>query len=251
MQRLAFSTIALFVMCGLGGCAMVGADDPPTPPAIEPAKVTAADHGGAPSDAIVLFDGKDTSAWQHRDGSEVKWAVQDGMLIIEPRTGDILTKQAFADCQLHVEWSCPENEQGSGQGLGNSGLKLQTRYEIQVLDSYENKTSADGQAAAVYSQTPPLVNASRPAGQWQTYDIIFHAPRFDKAGGVLQAATVTVLHNGVLVQDHTTIKGTTGAGKNTYSAHPLEQPLLLQEHGNRVRYRNIWIRPLKAADYTR
>jgi Domain of Unknown Function (DUF1080) len=201
------------------------------------------DAGARPSDAIVLFDGKDLSEWVNDKNGEAKWAVKDGVMTVT-HTGAIHTRQAFGDCQLHLEWATPVKVEGDGQGRGNSGVFLQRRYEIQVLDSYNNKTYFDGQAGSVYRQYAPLVNACRKPGEWQVYDIIYHAPRFETDGKLTQPATVTVLQNGVLVQDHVAIKGPTMSDKPKYGAHDLKQPLELQDHGNPVRYRNIWIRKL-------
>lgn len=204
--------------------------------------------GRAPSDATVLFDGKDLSPWQGADGSPAKWRVTDGYMEVAPGTGNILTKAAFGDCELHVEFAEPTPPTGESQGRGNSGVFLMGLYEIQVLDSYHSKTYADGQAAAVYGQYPPLVNASRPPGEWQTYDIIWHGPRFDVDGKVLRPAHVTVLHNGVLVQDNVELTGPTAHQKRPpYEKHPAKLPLALQDHHNPVRFRNIWIRELNEA----
>ena len=199
--------------------------------------------GPPPSDAIVLFDGKDLSKWKDKDGGPARWEIKDGVMTVNG-TGSIFTRQEFGDCQLHVEWATPAEVKGEGQGRGNSGVYIQNRYEVQVLDSYNNKTYFHGQAGSVYKQHAPLVNACRPPGEWQTYDIIFHAPRFD-GEKLVSPARVTVLHNGVLVQDNTEILGTTShIGDPVYEPHPLKQPLQLQDHNNPVRYRNIWIRPL-------
>jgi hypothetical protein len=212
------------------------------PPKDEPRVV---DPDPLPSDAIVLFDGEDLSQWlSEKDSGPAKWAVKDGVATVNG-TGDITTKQSFGDCQLHIEWAAPEQVKGEGQGRGNSGIFMQGRYEIQVLDSYQNKTYYHGQAGAVYKQSAPLVNACRKPGEWQAYDIIYHAPRFDDAGKLLKAATVTMLQNGVLIQDHVEIMGPTALpGKPRYEAHPLKQPLKLQDHRNPIRFRNIWIREL-------
>jgi hypothetical protein len=194
---------------------------------------------GAPSDAIVLFDGKDLSQW---NGGQ-KWIVRDG--VATPAGGEISTKQPFGDCQLHVEFATPAKVEGSGQGRGNSGVYLMGNYEVQILDSFINQTYYDGQCAAIYKQRPPLVNACRKPGEWQSYDIVFHGPKFDPQGKLAKAATVTVLQNGVLVQDHFEILGTTAwDAAPKYAAHPAKLPLHLQYHGNPVRFRNIWIREL-------
>jgi len=222
--------------------AAVAADPGEIPPPKDEPRVI--DAGPPPSDAIVLFDGKDLSAWEGANKGPAKWAVANGVATVNG-TGNISTKQAFGDCQLHVEWATPSEVKGEGQGRGNSGILLQGRYEVQVLDSYENKTYYHGQAGAIYKQYAPLVNACRKPGEWQTYDIIFHAPRFDESRKLTRAATVTVMQNGVLVQDHVEIKGVTSfVGAPRYEAHPLKQPLVLQDHHNPVRFRNIWIREL-------
>lgn len=202
----------------------------------------------APADAIVLFDGKDLSAWRQEDGSPAKWTVRDGYFEVKGGAGSLVTKAEFGDVQLHVEWLVPQAEAGdSGQGRGNSGVYLMRRYELQVLESAENKTYPGGMAAAIYKQSPPLVNAGRGLNKWQSYDIIFHRPRFDEDGKCTQPATMTVLHNGVLVQDHFALTGpTTHADPLPYREHPDALPLLLQDHGDPVRYRNIWARPLES-----
>jgi hypothetical protein len=199
-----------------------------------------------PSDAIVLFDGKDLSNWESvKDGAPAKWKVENGYMEVAKKAGDIRTKQAFGDCQLHIEWTTPEKTKIRGQDRANSGVYLMSNYEVQVLDSYNNRTYADGQAGAVYGQNPPLVNVCRPPGQWQSYDIIFHRPIFKK-GKVVKPATFTVLQNGVLVQDHFAIEGKTVWKKRAkYKPHCDKMPLLLQDHGHPVRYRNIWIRELQ------
>lgn len=209
-------------------------------PTVEPKVVN---PGPPPSDAIVLFDGKDLSKWKSINGGDAKWDIKDGFMTVNG-TGSIVTKEEFGDCQLHVEWATPAKVTGEGQGRGNSGIYIQGRYEVQILDSYNNKTYFHGQAGALYKQYAPLVNASRKPGEWQTYDIIFHAPRFD--GEKLRSpARVTVLHNGVLVQDNVELYGTTvNKGEPKYTPHPLKQALQLQDHHNPVRFRNIWIRPL-------
>jgi hypothetical protein len=213
----------------------------PTPPVVTPG----AENWLPPSDAIVLFDGTDLSAWQSgKGGGDAKWKIENGYMEVVPKAGDIKTRQAFGSCQLHIEWAAPEVGGGDSQKRGNSGIFLMDTYEVQVLDSYENPTYADGQASAIYGQNPPRVNACRKPGQWQTYDIIFHAPVF-KGDAVEKPATITVLHNGVLTQDHWVIEGTTfHKERSRYVAHAEKLPLHLQDHGDAVRFRNIWIRPL-------
>ncbi|GMU23680.1 MAG: hypothetical protein AMXMBFR13_37580 [Phycisphaerae bacterium] len=209
--------------------------DWPKPKPVTPA----ATPGGPPSDAIVLFDGQDLSAWE---GGE-KWTIENGYGIC--RNG-ITTKRAFGDCQLHLEWASPEEVKGEGQGRGNSGVYLMGKYEIQILDSYNNETYYDGQAGSIYKQRPPLVNASRKPGEWQSYDIIFRAPRFDSAGKLLKPAFVTILHNGVLIQDHFEIVGESEYRKPPmYHPLPAKAPLHIQYHGHPVKFRNIWIRELE------
>lgn len=215
--------------------------DRPVPEIVTPGRTAAA----APADAVVLFNGDNLDKWQMSDGSHAAWKCTNGYMEVEKGTGTLQTKDAFGDCQLHIEWAAPADVKGDGQGRGNSGVFLMGLYEVQVLDSYDNKTYADGQAAAVYGQYPPLVNACRPPGQWQSYDIIFHGPRFDKDETLLHPATMTVIHNGVLVQDHVTLTGPTAhKARPPYKLHPEKLPLMLQDHGNPVRYRNIWIREL-------
>lgn len=204
--------------------------------------------GTAPSDALVLFDGGDLSRWQGPGGSTAGWKVQDGAMVITPKAGNLTTRDEFGSCQLHLEFATPDPPSGKDQGRGNSGLLMFGRYEIQVLDCFNNPTYADGHAAAVYGQFPPLVNASRGPGKWQTYDLIFHAPTF-KEDQVETPATVTLLHNGVLVQDRTEAIGAMAfraVGK--YSPHGPKGPIMLQDHGNPVRFRNIWVRELKPRD---
>jgi 3-keto-disaccharide hydrolase len=209
----------------------------------EPPVVDPGPPGGPPSDAIVLFDGKDLSHWKSERGGEAKWKLVDGGAVQVNGTGSIVTKEEFGNVQLHVEWATPSEVKGSSQGRGNSGVYLQGRYEIQVLDSYNNKTYFNGQAGAFYGNFAPLVNASRGPGQWQTYDIIFHAPVPGGEGKDPRPGSFTVLHNGVLVQDHVPVKGAaTTAAK--FTGVTAKGPLVLQDHGNPVRYRNIWIRPL-------
>ena len=205
-----------------------------------------------PADAIVLFDGRDLSQWtaQIRGGEpqESKWKVENGYIEIVPRTGRLVTKEKFGDCQLHVEWLIPKGSVGNGQGIGNSGVELMTRYEVQVLESNEHQTYADGGAGAIYGVWPPLVNPSRPMGEWNVYDIAFEAPRFD-GDKLVKPAYMTVFFNGVLVQNHKDFLGTTIWRKlGTYAPHPAEQPLSLQDHSQPVRFRNIWIRRLNPSN---
>jgi len=218
----------------------------PAPAVITPASPsTQQSPGKAPSDAVVLFDGANLSKWQDSKGGPARWKVANGVIEIVPGTGDIRTAQAFGDCQLHVEWAEPNPPHDKDQGRGNSGIYLMSRYELQVLDSYENKTYPDGQTGAVYAQTPPLVNACLRPGEWQTYDIVFHGPRFAPDGKLLRPAHITVLQNGVLVQDNTELTGPTNyMERPPYVAHPDKMPLLLQDHDQPVRFRNIWIREL-------
>jgi hypothetical protein len=222
----------------------------PLPSVIDPGTSSTQDSPGRPpSDAVVLFDGKDLSKWAHKDGSAAKWKVENGYFEVVPKTGYVYTRQAFGDCQLHVEFSEPAPPKGEDQDRGNSGVFLQGLYETQVLDSYQSKTYADGQAGAIYGQYPPLVNASRPPGQWQSYDIVFHGPRFAKDGKLLRPARETVFHNGVLVQNNVELSGPTAHGKRPpYEPTPEKLPLALQDHDHPVRYRNIWIRELKTAE---
>lgn len=200
----------------------------------------------APSDAIVLFDGKDASKWKsQKDDGPVKWKVDDGAMTVVKGTGGIVTNEGFGDCQLHIEWRTPAEVKGEGQGRGNSGIFFMGKYELQVLDNYNNRTYSNGQAASIYKQTPPLVNASRGPGEWQTYDIIFTAPIFAEDGSVKSPARITVFHNGVLVQNNTTIwGGTQYIGTPLYEKHGAKEPIILQDHGDPVSFRNIWIRPL-------
>ena len=211
-----------------------------------PEVITPGNGSAAPSDAIILFDGKTLDAFTTEKGQPAGWEVKDGIATIKPASGSIITKQEFADCQLHIEWRAPAEVKGESQGRGNSGLKFQKLYELQIMDSYNNPTYTNGQCASIYKQTRPLVNASRKPGEWQTYDVIYNAPRFNEDGTIKTPGYMTVLHNGVLVQNHTEIKGTTEyIGEAKYHKHPFKQPLLIQEHGNPVSYRNIWIREIK------
>ena len=212
----------------------------PVPPKIDPGHPSR-----APSDAMVLFDGTDLSKWSGRNGASV-WRVEDGAFTVVPGTGDLATRETFGDVQLHLEWRSPTVLTGEGQGRGNSGVFLMGLYEVQVLDSYESPTYSNGQAGSIYKQYIPAVNATRAPGKWQSYDIVFTAPRFASNGQIEQPATMTVLHNGVLIHNHVTLRGpTTYIGEPTYQAHESKLPLTLQDHGNLVSFRNIWIRELQ------
>ncbi len=232
---------------------MVHETDPakqPQPTIVTPGTASTQDQPGqAPSDAVVLFDGTGLENWTSTvPGEDTRWRVKQGALIPTSGAGMIQTRQEFGSCQLHLEFATPERVEGEGQGRGNSGVFLMGMYEIQILDSYENTTYPDGQAAALYGRHKPLVNASRKPGEWQTYDIIFHRPRFEN-GEVVKRATFTVLHNGVLVHDHVELSGGTGwRGPHAvthYEPHGDRGPLQLQDHGNPVRFRNIWVRELQ------
>ena len=215
-----------------------------------PVVEASAKTGGAPADAIVLFDGTDLSAWRNLRGDAAHWTVADGAMTVKPGAvpyppgGDLLTRDSFENFQLHLEFRTPAIVVGEGQGRGNSGVFLQERYEVQILDNYDNPTYSNGQVGSVYKQTPPLANASRPPGTWQTYDIVYTAPVFSESGALLHPAYVTVLHNGVLVQNHTAVQGPTNyRGRGIYRPHgPL--PIKLQDHGNPMSFRNIWLREL-------
>lgn len=211
-----------------------------------PRVVTPGDQPGKPpSDATVLFDGSNLDAWQSAKGGPAGWKIENGYMEVLAGSGDIATKRKFGDYQLHVEFSEPSPPAGKSQGRGNSGVFLAGLYEVQVLDSYDNITYADGEASAIYGQTPPLVNASRPPGQWQSYDIVFESPRFAD-GKVTSPGYVTVLHNGVVTQNHTALLGpSVHHALPTWKPHGPEMPLLLQDHRMPVRFRNIWIRPLR------
>ena len=205
----------------------------------EPPVISPGSDGGPPSDAIVLFDGTDLSAWNNAE----RWRVEDGAMIVGG--GDVSTKQSFGDCQLHIEWSAPIPAKGTGQGRGNSGVFLMDNYEIQVLDSYDNTTYPDGQAGAIYKQTPPLANAMRPPGEWNVYDIVWTAPRFSDDGSLQSPAYITALHNGVLILHHFALLGDTYWPTRPSYRDRGKMPIHLQDHGNPVRFRNIWVREYK------
>lgn len=215
----------------------------PNPPVVDPGP--AGEPAPAPDDAVVLFDGADLSAWERAAGGDAGWTVRDdGSMEVKAGTGDIQSRSVFGDCQLHVEWMAPAGAAGDGQGRGNSGVFFFGRYEVQILDSYDNQTYADGQAAALYGQHPPDVNACRPPGTWQTYDIIFEAPRFE-GDRLVRPAAVTVMHNGVVVHHRRELLGATAhRALPSYAPHAERGPVKLQDHGDPVRFRNIWVRPL-------
>ncbi len=215
----------------------------PQPVVVKPGTFSTPERPGQPpADAIVLFDGKDLSKWQHKDGRDATWKVDEGVFIAGK--GDIFTREEFGDVQLHLEFATPP-PRGNGQGRGNSGVFLMGLYELQILDCYENLTYADGTIGAMYGQHPPLVNASRPPGEWQTYDIVFTAPRFKEDGSVESPAYMTAFLNGVLVQNHQAYRGPTAWKQvGRYTPHPPTGPISLQDHGNPMRFRNIWVRKL-------
>jgi hypothetical protein len=217
--------------------------DRPRPPVVNPGPERP--PVPAPSDAIVLFEGSNLTQWRSDDSLPAKWTVRDGYVEVKPGTGTLATARGFGDVQLHIEWRAPTPAQGEGQERGNSGIFLMGIYELQVLDSYQNDTYPDGQAGAIYGENPPLVNATRPPGQWQVYDVVFRRPHF-KADGTLESpARMTVFLNGVLIQDNFELVGpTANKARPPYRAHPDKLPLKLQDHGNLVRYRSIWIREL-------
>lgn len=220
--------------------------DRPRPSVVRPGQAA----GDAPADAIILFDGTDLSAFKRADGKAADWLIADGTMTPPRRANftdwaSLTTEAAFGDMQLHLEFRTPSPSAAGGQMRGNSGVILMGLYEVQILDSHENRTYADGQASAIYGQTPPLANASRSPGQWQSYDIIFEAPRFDADGKLLRPAFVTVFHNGVLTQNHRRIEGSTAwRALPKYTPHADALPLTLQDHGCAVSFRNIWVRRL-------
>ncbi len=221
--------------------------DRPLPPVVDPGPPVAGDViVSAPADAIVLFNGTDLSKWQSSRGGPASWKVENGWMEIPSRGGAITTSDLFGDCQLHLEYCMPDPPSGEGQGRGNSGIFLQEIYEVQVLDSYVNTTYADGMMGALYGQYPPLVNACRPPGQWQSVDILYRRPRFSEEGGLLAPAVFTVFHNGVLIHDHAEPVGPmVWQQRPPYEAHADRLPISLQDHGDPVRFRNIWIRDLE------
>ncbi len=247
----------LFAACSLVCLASVAAQSPkrwlihdmqrPRPAVVTPGKQAL--PVPPPSGAVVVFDGADLSKWRDAEGGPAKWRIRDGYMESVPNSGYIFSANKFGDVQLHIEWATPVPASGRGQGRGNSGVFLMGLYEVQVLDSYENDTYADGQAAAIYGQYPPLVNACLPPGEWQSYDILFHRPHFHEDGTVARPARITVHHNGILVQDNVELWGpTTWLQNRPYERHPDKLPISLQNHGNPVRYRNIWLRELRESE---
>lgn len=223
----------------------------PQPPVVTPPRQFS-QNADAPSDAVVLFDGKDFSKWTSPKTGEVKWKIENGYMEVTPGSGIIRTKDEFGDFQLHLEFATPEkvNPNEKGQGRGNNGVNIYGQYEIQVLDSYKNETYADGGAGSLYGQYPPMVNASRPPGEWQTYDVIFEGPRWDDSGKNTRKASATVLHNGVIIHNKTELFGRTGHKNfgNYDKPSRTKGPIELYEHGNPVRFRNIWVREVKGYD---
>ena len=210
----------------------------------EVAVVTPGVKASAPSDAIVLFDGTDLDEWRGNGSSKPGWKIAEGYMEVVKGQGNIWTKRNFNDFQLHLEWAAPAVIEGEGQGRGNSGVIIQDRYEVQILDSYNNRTYSNGQAGSIYKQYPPLVNAMNKPGEWNTYDIVYTAPRFKENGSLFSPAVVTVIHNGIVVQNSAVIKGTAkNSGLPVYEKHG-PAPIQLQNHTNPVRFRNIWIREL-------
>ena len=222
--------------------------DRPSPPVVRPPTASTQEQAGAPpSDAVVLFDGTSLEAWAGRDGHDARWKLVDGgAMEVVPRTGDIHSRESFGSCQLHVEWSAPTEITADSQGRGNSGVFLLGRYEVQVLDGYDNPTYADGLTASIYGQYPPLVNACVPPGQWHIFDIVFETPVYED-GELVSPAYMTVLHNGLLVQHRQRVQGPTQHRQVASYAEPHGPagPVVLQDHGDRVRFRNIWIRPVE------
>jgi hypothetical protein len=217
--------------------------DRPLPPSVSPSDQDISPL--APGDADILFDGAHHDLWRDSQGGSSKWQVKDGTLIATPKSGSIYTKKKYGDCQLHIEWKIPASTKRSDQAKGNSGVFLMNTYEVQILASFDNRTYADGMAGAIYGQYPPLVNASKPVGTWQSYDIIFRRPRFDEKGALLSPAKMTVLHNGILVQENSHVLGpTTWIKHSPYTNGPEKESLSLQDHGNPIQFRNIWIREL-------
>jgi hypothetical protein len=249
----------VFVTAAAGLWVLKAADDPstadnrgrwlqhdprrPKPPVVEPAATAAL--APAPKDAVILFDGSDLDSWSSTAGGAARWKVADGYFEVAPGTGPIETKAKFGDVQLHVEWASPSPPAGKSQDRGNSGVFLMGKFELQVLDSYKADTYADGQAGAIYGQYPPLANAARPPGEWQTFDAAFRRPRFDKSGKLTEPARITLIHNGILVQNNEEPwGGTNWLEPAAYDGMGDRGPIELQDHGHPVRFRNFWVREL-------
>lgn len=247
MSKKFMSLIVVISLLTLLTCTAIGYFRQIPEPKEEPKIIDAGSSTKAPSDAIVLFDGKDLSQWVSlKDNGPAQWTITDGAFTVKPSTGNIKTKQEFEDFQLHIEWAAPTVVKGEGQGRGNSGVFLQGLYEVQVLDSFNNKTYVYGQAGSVYKQHAPMVNVTRKPGEWQTYDIVYHAPVFGEGDKIKKKATVTVFHNGVLIQDNAEIYGpTTHQPVFPQYSHHGKGPIMLQDHGDLVSFRNVWIRELK------
>ncbi|BET66821.1 DUF1080 domain-containing protein [Opitutales bacterium ASA1] len=253
MNRFTPTLLTTAAAFALIACAADQKDDLPPPEATEYYEpvppVVAVPASGVPSDAIVLFDGTSFDAWETTKADSTGWAIEGDAMTVVPKQGNIRTKQGFRDVQLHLEWRSPTDDDGKGQGRGNSGVFFMTRYEVQVLDSYQNPTYVNGQAGSIYKQHPPLANATRAPGEWQTYDIVFIAPRFNSDGSLKSPARMTVFHNGVLVQHDAVLAGpTVWRGEPKYSAHPDRLPIELQDHSDKVSFRNIWLREITLPD---
>lgn len=250
-QKISFMLIGLLIFCT---SVLMAQDHPednlPKPELTEiwepvPPVVTPGDDLVPPSDAIVLFNGTDFSAWEATKGNAMKWKLEDGAMTAVKKAGDIKTRQGFGDCQLHVEFRTPLKIKGESQGRGNSGIFLMDRYEVQILDCYENATYVNGMIGSIYKQHIPLVNACKKPGEWQTYDIIFSAPVFEANGKLIKPAYFTVFLNGIIVQNHVEVQGNTvWRGQPAYEKHSDREPIRLQDHDNPVSFRNIWIREL-------
>ena len=252
-QRFTKQAAVAVVLVAIGSIALAAANHEfkwevhdmkrPLPPVVTPAPQD--NIAAPPSDAIVLFDGDDLDEWTNGKGEPAKWKVGDGYFEVVKKGGTLRSKKEFGDAQIHIEWSAPAEVKGSGQGRGNSGVFVMGTYEVQVLDCYDNTSYPDGMAAAIYGQHPPLANVCRKPGEWNAYDIIFRRPRFNDDGSVAEPARITVLFNGVVVQNHAEILGAaTHKRRAQYRKHGDTGPITLQDHGNPVRFRNIWVRPL-------
>ncbi|MDN3559645.1 3-keto-disaccharide hydrolase [Vreelandella neptunia] len=259
LQSRAYAPALCFLVCGsllaFDSAAQEGGSDKSLTPEQQSTKTevwepvppsVSVPETGVPSDSIVLFDGADLDAWEAEEGGPAEWHVEDGVMTVNRGAGGIRTRQDFCDVQLYLEWRAPADIDGmEGQDRGNSGVFLQERYEIQVLDSYDNPTYPNGQAASIYKQHIPLVNASRPPGEWQSYNILYTAPRFDDGDTLESPAYITVLHNGVVVQHHAEVQGTTEwIGKPNYDEAHGCAPIYLQDHDADVSFRNVWVREL-------